>query len=175
MLIAVDSWGDNGYKIGDDICVFDTSDCTAEIVKESVIAEYAKKLDIRNLGFHTVIGKYYVYEYDITDLLPEAGDFVTFSDNILKIGDRKSIKIESTLEGLQINGQFCTRSSSHLINYMFLYRDYVVLRCSQDYINSDYFTVIVDSNGHVDYYSCDLSVYTNKELMMKIEMLSDGV
>lgn len=175
MFIACECYGGSD----EDVCIFDTSDCSAERFSIKEITPYIRDFDIHNLVYDTKVKKY-LLSYMLllrAGYLDNKNEFVyaeeLYSDvYVLTIQGWGKLTIDLSKRGLYVNNTCITRANLADVSYLFLYKDCVVLRCLYiDFIRkyNNYFTVIVDRSGKIDYYEADFSKVTDMKLATMID------
>lgn len=156
----------------DSVLIFDSEDCTVEhVMKTELTKALVGELEIKN--YVQDVDMPYIRYMSILGLLGSNGTGVTYNSGILHIPNRADISIIRNPGILRVNNKTCTRRANSVIRYFFLFKDYVVFRCS--YCNrSNYglFTVFVDKAGNVEAYEEENRYKVkNKQLLMQLELL----
>lgn len=187
MFIAVARYKEKTYKIlsdEDKVCIFDTDDCTAELVIVRDLEDFCIRGLIENFNYRYR----WVNNINFLNVYPSYNNYFVnivsdgYTDDI-RIGKR-SIRLEfNDTFGLAVQGFPIRHNNLDLfdgdpvfLGYLFLYKGYVVLRLNStipDFDEIRWFTVAVDENDNVYYWDESLTKTNNKALAVEIDTLSE--
>lgn len=178
MFIAVGEYNKKPRSNTGRLLVFDTSDCTVEYIEQHEIEENNIKVEnvYNDKGFlkpNMLSLHHYLWSKN------RIVDFVcALSSSVIKVGDMKitiQAKSSNSSKGMHrvtsVNDIKCLLNCELSMIYMFLFEDYIILRMRSRFNINGWYTVAVGKNS-VEQWNPDLSCCTNKQLAVRVDMLS---
>lgn len=174
MFIAVIRYKHDKHILPDTkIAVFDSSDCTVELVT------YDEAYD-NGVGLHNIV-RNKVLKYPVigevglkTALGANHGDYVTYFEDRLEIGKRR-INIGISNKALRINGAVVNDWFNGYLVYCFFYTEYLVMRFRVlPHSAKQWFSVAVGVDGLVaSSWDSNMEKTYNKSLAFRIDLISE--
>ena len=158
MFISVTRCNIKGRDFGY-IGVFDTSDCSTE----SVLLADVRKNGIRIAN--------HCFDGELLRVIEGCTDFVTCKDGVVHVGNRE-VRLERTPNGNLLNRRrvHCRKALS--INYMFMFGNDIVLRCSYEaYVGWHTFSLHPD--GSFEEWDSNYKYCTDKSYAVRLDMVSE--
>lgn len=171
MFIAVESYKNKVDNDNNMFLIFDTNDCTVGVVDLCVIRDFDIKIENIYMSYN---GRQTVDMSSLYTFLNQNSneeDFVHVAKNNHLMVGGMDIDIDFMVTGVLVNNVLSLDREQYVLGYLFLYKDYVILRMLQRFSPNKWYTFAVkDETGEVEQWSEDLRICTNKSLAMQVDM-----
>lgn len=168
------------YTRNDDyVLILDTNDCTIELVYQAELTQQlVQDLDIRNIDYTYSTVKFRAFMVSMLNAVHwgwfDTGRITYELGKNKLVYNGRELYAESTQYGFTVNGVVVSRYVNGVLQYLFMYGDLLILRCSwSNYKSNGLFTVVIDSEDNIESYeNHDYSVLEhNKDKIAKMEVL----